>query len=333
MTEMDCRKIEQLISPYLDGELTRAEADMVSVHLSACASCQEEYEGMVLLSSTMKNMNRRVVSAPPGFSAAVMQRIQAEEKVVALPQNNPWFKRNWKQTIAGVAAAAVLMFSTFLPNSGPLVQIADNPPALVQPDNPAAGTDNPATPIGEQPGVNGSTIPNNGSLPGENNGNGGQIDPNTDPAIRTPIVLASKDRALVTTLLEMKTPDAHQGQQKALALAGNNQAHVQNLGQQMNENGSFTVFKITVGKSQADDLISSLEKLGQVSNREVTKSDLNAQFADKLAQYQNLITQRPTIQNQTDLAAMDARITNLETELKNWDKQADQETIILWLQR
>jgi len=334
VTEMDCRKIEQLISPYIDQELTRAEADMVRVHLSGCTDCQKEYEDLVRLSSVMQNLKQAVVPAPPGFSAAVMQRIRQEEKVAPLPRKTGWLRRNWKQTVAGIAAAAMLLAGTFMNNAGPLVQIADNPWSLVQPDNPTAGPNNTDTPVDGQPGTNGDAIPGTGNQPGGNNGDGTPITPNTtNPDSRPPLILANKDRALTTTLLEIKAHDAYQAQQQALSLAGRYQAQVRNLGQQMNENGSFTVFKITVSKSQAAELISGLVKLGQVDNKEVTKTDLNTQFADKLSQYRNLVAQRATLENEGDLAAMDARIAALETELTNWDKQAEQETIVLWLQK
>ena len=84
---MDCRKIEQLISPYVDGELTRAETDMVRAHLSACADCQQEYEDFVLISSVMKSVSLSG-TCPTGFSTAVMKRIRRKRKSFTAYQEN-----------------------------------------------------------------------------------------------------------------------------------------------------------------------------------------------------------------------------------------------------
>ena len=339
---MDCRKIEQLVSPYVDGELTRAETDMVKAHLSACTDCQQEYEGLMQLSSVMKSINREEVPAPAGFSAAVMQRIREEEKVVPLTGKTNWWGRHWKQTVAGIAAAAVLMVSTTLMNGiGPLVQIADNPPSILQPDN-LPGGDTQTNDPGQDPGNISNNNPGGDPATGPNSGpgNGSQTDPgsspvqiaqNPGPVQYSPVVFLSKERFLVSTLLEIKAGGADRAQQQALSLAGQYQAQVQNLGQQVNDNGRHTVLKVTVDKSQAGKLIAGLEKLGQIMDKEVSRTDINLQFASKLSQYQNLVAQRNAQPDPDDITALDARIAALENELNNWDKQADQETIILWL--
>ena len=346
MTEMNCRKIEQLISPYVDGELTRAETDMVRAHLSACPDCQHEYEDLVRLSSLMKSINRDVVPAPTGFSVAVMQHIREEEKVVPLTRKTNWWGRHWKQTVAGIAAAAVLMVSTTLMNGiGPLVQIADNPPSILQPDN-LPGGDTPANDPGTDPENNFDNDPGNNPSgdpttgPNLDPGNDGQTNPdngpvqiaqNPDPAEYSPVVFLNKERFLVTTLLEIEAGDADRAQQQALSVAGQYQAQVQNLGQQVNDKGRHTVLKVTISKSQAGKLMASLEELGQIMDKEVSRTNINSQFASKLSQYQNLVAQRNAQPDPDDVAALDARIAALENELNNWDKQADQETIILWL--
>ncbi|HRY12492.1 MAG TPA: zf-HC2 domain-containing protein [Syntrophomonadaceae bacterium] len=344
---MDCRKIEQLISPYVDGELTRAETDMVRAHLSACADCQQEYEDFVLISSVMKSVSHEVVPAPTGFSTAVMKRIQEEEeKVLPLTRKTSWWGRNWKQTVAGIAAAAVLMMSTTLMNGiGPLVQIADNPPSILQPDNLPGGDNlvndpgidpgnnvnidpgknpggDPTTNPNVDPGIDSQTNPDNGQV---------QIAQNPDPSEYSPVVFLNKERFLVSTLLEIKAGDADRAQQQILSLAGQYQAQVQNLGQQVNDNGRHTVLKVTIAKSQAGKLMAGVEKLGHILDKEVSRTDINLQFASKLSQYQNLVAQRNDKLDPDDVAALDARITSLENELKTWDQQADQETIILWL--
>lgn len=39
---MNCEDLRDLFSPYLDGQLTAAEADRLAAHLRTCPSCREE---------------------------------------------------------------------------------------------------------------------------------------------------------------------------------------------------------------------------------------------------------------------------------------------------
>ncbi len=329
VTDVDCRKMEQLISLYMDGELSRSEVEAVRSHLAVCAGCGQEYESMLQISSALHQFSMKVVPAPAGFASLVMQGIEADKKAIPMVENTPWFQRNWKQAVAGIAAAVMLMAGTLLNSSGPIVQIADNPPSVVQPNNPVTEGETPGgNPSGDAGNIQ-NPATNNGGAPGAVNGDSVQIAQSPDSAV----VFLSKDRALTTTLLEIAPPGSSTAPQKAMNLAAGAQAQVQNLGQQVNDNGSYTVLKITVANSSASGLIASLEGLGTINNKEITKNDITAQFTDKLAQYQNLLSQRSTLQGNDQIAALELRIKALEAELTDWDKRAEQQTIILWLKR
>lgn len=43
---MNCRKINSLISAYMDGELTGVDQMLVREHLRVCSECQEEHESL-----------------------------------------------------------------------------------------------------------------------------------------------------------------------------------------------------------------------------------------------------------------------------------------------
>lgn len=43
---MNCRRINSLLSAYLDSELTGAEMLSVRDHLDRCDACREEYEAL-----------------------------------------------------------------------------------------------------------------------------------------------------------------------------------------------------------------------------------------------------------------------------------------------
>lgn len=329
--DMDCRKIEQLISPFIDGELTRSEAEAIRVHLSACADCDREYEAMIQLAAACRSLSEIFIPAPKGFKDTLMLRISNEENLVAHVKSGSWFNRNWKQSVAGIAAGVLLIIGTLSMNSGPIVQVAENPPAVTQPSNPSVVV------VGD-PGNTSPTNPNilENQPPATGQNNSGDPVATISPATnsgRSPMVLLSKDLTISTTFLQVKVADSASVLQQAMSLANEAQAQTQNLGQQVDNNGSYTVLQIKVAKSAADRLINDLSNLGTVTGREVTKNDISSQFADKMSQYQILITQRTTLQDASQAASLDQRIDILENELRDWDQKAEIETIVLRLEK
>lgn len=324
--------MENLISPFIDGELTRSEAEAVRVHLSACADCSREYEAMLRMSAACQQSRAAIIPAPAGFKDTVMLRISNEAKPAAEIKSAPWFRRSWKQAVAGIAAGLLLIAGTLSINSGSIVQIAENPPSVTQTDNNSPVVDNPVNndgtnsnsdPSATQTPVTGQTNPDDPNVSADPN-------PGTTPA---PLVFLNKNRFFTTTLLQIKVSDSRTVLQQVMSMAEAAKAQTQNLGQQVNESGSYTLIKIIVPKSAADELISGLCGLGTVTGKEVTNNDITTQFADKLSQYQTLVTQRAVSQDAAQTAVLDQRIKTLETELNDWDQKAEQETVVLWLEK
>lgn len=358
MRGMDCRKIDQLIYPYMDGELTPEEAEIVRVHLSTCAGCGNKYQSWQQISAALHDLGEKPISAPPGFTAAVMQRIADGEKAAAQPQKNSWFSRKWKQTAAAVAAAVMLMAGTLFTGSGSLLQVADNTPTVIQPgnisannidapantDNDPAATDvtpNNSDPANITAGPNSTDVmpsqvqdPSGATTPppaSHSTVNEPGVTQPSDPEPLQPRVLLNKDRALTTTLLQVEAADSAAAVQQAVAIASRVNAPTQNLGQQVNGAGSYTVLKITVGKASAPGLLNELSSLGTVENKEVTKQNISSQYSSKLSQYQALFVEHATQTDAAQKEALEQRIKSLESELADWEQQAEQETIILWV--
>jgi len=334
---MDCRKIEQLISPYMDGELAPVEAGAVRSHLSVCAACRQEYENLVLLSASLKQMGEVLIPAPIGFKDALMQRISEEsvkeERVISPVKTSHWFTKSWRRAAASAAAVMLLIFGAVSANSGPLIQLANRTPAVHQLDNSSGEVkNNPAnniTPV--QIGSSGAAT-TSGTTQTDNNNPTVDSTPTVN-SIRSNPVFLNKERAIVTTMLKVKVSESSSALEKALIMADNVQAQTQNLGQQIDENGSYTALKITVAKSAAYDLINNLSSLGTVSSQEVDKKDISTRYAETLSQYQMLVTQRATLQDDSQKAQLDQRIGTLEDELRDWEQKAEQETIVLWLEK
>ncbi|MFM7321781.1 MAG: anti-sigma factor family protein [Armatimonadota bacterium] len=56
---MQCRRIENLLSAFLDGELDRDEAWAVENHLARCAACREEYRSLQATKHVLASLARR----------------------------------------------------------------------------------------------------------------------------------------------------------------------------------------------------------------------------------------------------------------------------------
>ena len=69
---MECRKIQEYFSAYLDGELPGTQEELVSRHLEACPRCRREYQAWQQLWDTLA---AEPVHAPHDFAAQVLARL------------------------------------------------------------------------------------------------------------------------------------------------------------------------------------------------------------------------------------------------------------------
>lgn len=323
--------MEELISAYVDGELAQVDAEEVSRHLSGCARCQASYALTLEISEACRQISQTVTPAPAEFKAALMQRINNETKVKPF-KLAPWLLRNWKQAVGGIAAGILLVLGIYSMNVNSIMQVAQNPAPIVQPNQEtttgiqANQNDNPAGPTESAPETNNPS-------PGED-----KIDPApTDPV--QPLnssglssrIMMSKERSIVSALLQIKVNNSADALDKALNMAAQAQAETQNLGQPISQDGVYTALKITVAKSRAAGLLTQLGSLGTVINQEVTKNDITTRYAETLSQYQILFIQRTAATEANQQADLDQSLSLLQKQLENWEQQAEQETILLWI--
>jgi len=336
---MDCTRIEELLSPYLDGELTSAEIEMVGSHLSACPVCRRDYEGLLLLSAACKQIPEVTVPAPPDFKNSLMLRL-SEEKNLTPVKHQRRFKQSWKQVVAGAAAALVLFLGAVSFNPGPTVLIADKSPTVnTEQTSPASDMNIPTvnspsgdtTPVVQPP----STQVGSPAADGKTASDPVVVEPapTTLNSPSSPVFLLNKERTIKTTLLKIKVSDSAGATEKALKIAADNQAQTQNLGQQVNKNGSYTTIKITVAKASAGTLISKLEDLGTIITQEVNTKDIGTRFAEALSHYEVLVNQQASVQDAEQKDQLNKEIQTVVNELTTWEQNAEQETVVLWLEK
>jgi hypothetical protein len=98
---MDCRKIEELLSEYIDGVLPEDVAGRVEAHLADCAGCSDAYEEMSRLVGYMRDME--TVDEPADLLVNVKARMDQPSPLTG------WLRRVfWPPLVRVPAAAAVL---------------------------------------------------------------------------------------------------------------------------------------------------------------------------------------------------------------------------------
>ncbi len=93
---MECRKIQEYFSAYLDGELPEAQAELVARHLEVCSLCQQEFQAWERLWDFLA---AEPVQAPADLTDRVLARLPINR-----PQ--PWWRH--------LALAASLLLGIFL---------------------------------------------------------------------------------------------------------------------------------------------------------------------------------------------------------------------------
>ena len=66
---MECRKIQEYFSAYLDGELSEVQEELVSRHLGLCPRCRREYQAWQQLWDALAA--EAPVHAPPDLATQV----------------------------------------------------------------------------------------------------------------------------------------------------------------------------------------------------------------------------------------------------------------------
>jgi len=107
---MPCLKINELLSPYIDGMLESSQAAQVEQHIAACAACRTEYAKLRNVVELVKGLPE--VAPPPEFHSNLLQRLQTLSTPTVNSGQTVWIRQlargKWSQALA---VAAVLMLT------------------------------------------------------------------------------------------------------------------------------------------------------------------------------------------------------------------------------
>jgi len=75
---MQCREINELLSPYLDGVLNSVKREIVAAHLAVCPGCRADFQTLSEVVGVLKALP--LVELPAGFTADV--RIRMDQLII-----------------------------------------------------------------------------------------------------------------------------------------------------------------------------------------------------------------------------------------------------------
>lgn len=73
---MNCRKVNSLLSAYIDGELTGVEQMQVRQHLRLCACCHEEHESLLMTKRLLAGLRTKAPRCD--LEQIILRRLDAE---------------------------------------------------------------------------------------------------------------------------------------------------------------------------------------------------------------------------------------------------------------
>ncbi len=154
-----------------------------------------------------------------------------------------------------------------------------------------------------------------------------------NPVIKyEPRAFLNQPRISESNLYKIKVDNLTQTQQKVQALAKAAGISCQNLGQQQKDGKLMGILRMEVPATQAKEFTSQILTVGKVFDQQIETKDLSARFAETLQRYQDLIVQRQNAPTDGQVKELEAQIKELENQLTTWDKEAQYQAIILWLE-
>ncbi len=336
---MNCKEAKNLISPYMDGELSKSIAEELLNHLGECQGCQQTYQEMAQISELFRSAGKIITPAPEGFKDSVMQRI-AEKQGAGQSVVLTRLKRSWKQMAASAAAVVLLVFASYTYALPPLIQLADNNQTpLVSSDTPdnVEATNNDSTDLQQpnedsDPTVIGQDTPDSAQPDSQETDNSQVIDTTEPQQTEKAPVLLSEDQQNIKTILLKISASAESSYDKAISAAQNSGAQTESLGQQVKDDISYHQIKIVVSRNNEAVLLDKLRSLGDMISEQEDYKDISTAYKNTLDQYNSLNHQKSSVDDPDEVQQLSSEIKSLADKLGAFKQQSDQVTIVLWLQ-
>lgn len=106
--KMNCNEFNEKISFYIDDELSEYEKKEFEIHLCSCKNCKKEYEDMIYIVKSLKNMEDKPL--PNNYDEILRSKLEKEKKKV-------YNKVSYKKYLSLAAGLIVIITSAYFINS------------------------------------------------------------------------------------------------------------------------------------------------------------------------------------------------------------------------
>ncbi|KJS66600.1 MAG: hypothetical protein JL50_11170 [Peptococcaceae bacterium BICA1-7] len=334
-----CPEARELFSPYLDGEISTEESDLLTGHLLLCNDCREEFD---LWKKVSECLRTEAVNEEPsaGFSLRVVNSLASQKKTQSLPGRRLFGA--WRAP-AAAAAAAIMIFtgswgvSVALKGEkqpppmvaeqpvNPVVDSAQTGPVkTVEPDSQGSG-DKPSVPV-EQP----ANPPKN---------TGGEVNTGIkDPAATTPVqtgevALMNASKIIPSTTLKISTNNPANSRDIALGMAADLGGGGQVLDSQKSPGGELTIMRMTVPRNNGSTLVSQLSGLGGIIERSDGKADITTDYNAALNRLADIQATIASGINDREKSRLESEASALKRQIEKWDSEVASYAVVLWLEQ
>ncbi len=337
-----CRAAQELFFEA-PGDLTPEERLLLAAHEAACPACRAEFARWQLVKSVLREM-QGMLSAPPGFAAAVSARIAA----LGEPKRALRFPATWKQGLAAAGIAFALLAGSLgalekLHEPEPGTRIARHEPAAPRSREaePRKGTEAPAPgAIPETPAPKDEAA----ATPGSPEEKPRAPTPGSQQAAETPapepggtavpgggeVSLLSKELTLTTTVLKIEVADSAEARRIALAAAAAAGATLTSEATAHEGATTNVILRFSVPAERAGAFTARLAALGSVRKQETSTQDLTANYRRTFEEYQALQAQLAAAP-EAERPRLEAELDFLARQLASYEKEAGKHVVVAWL--
>lgn len=338
-----CEAVGELFSPWLDGEISGEEKELLEGHLLICEHCRQELEIWKSISATLKD-DLYTGEPSPDFTAGVMNRLRLETVPEAKPR--PAFI-NKLRAPAAAAAAAVMLFAgswgvhVALSPEKPRTEIVINQPS----GNNDSGTYNPVDAGPEnnpQPGVperqDSTVTPVVGN--GDNN-TGTDSESAVQPhAIKPPnavrvndVVLLDINKEILSTIVKVSAASVSDAAGAAINIAGVMGGGGQVLSSQKVNGSEVAILRLSVPRDEGQSLAARLSGLGRVIDRADERRNIATSYteaANRLNEIQRMLEAGAGL---SEKSRLEAEASGLKRQIESWNNELKSYVVILWIQK
>ena len=99
----NCGKAKNMLSLYIDDELSKAEKKYVAEHLLICAECRQEYDDLKFIVNELSNTQMQPL--PLDFKEKLHNRLVVESSIV---KKKPINLKMYSSIVAGIIMAVLI---------------------------------------------------------------------------------------------------------------------------------------------------------------------------------------------------------------------------------